>query len=122
MDTPFSGAVEIDPVKGHLHMKSSKQVPFGMSRKALKDAKIQRNRQRLERRLRRMGVGKRKKLRGAPSKVLESKYGSDIEFVSDVLLRARLARPCSYCHVPYHHRYDATVYFCVCKHHISLTR
>lgn len=25
-------------------------------------------------------------------------------FVSNVLLRARLARPCSYCHVPYHHR------------------
>ena len=25
-------------------------------------------------------------------------------FFSDVLLRARLAKPCGYCHVPYHHR------------------
>eukprot|EP00804_Cyclotella_cryptica_P027640 CCRYP_010258-RC/>CCRYP_010258-RC protein AED:0.06 eAED:0.06 QI:237/1/1/1/0.88/0.8/10/2605/828 len=118
IDTPFSGAVsdeggetgrsspvDIDSVKGQLGMKSSKQIPFGMSRKALKEAKLQRNRQRLERRLRRMGVGSKKKYRGAaPNKLIGSKYGSDIEFVSDVLLRARLARPCSYCHVPYHHR------------------
>lgn len=115
-DTPFgtvsddgaettgrSSPVEID---GELSMKSSKQVSFGMSRRALKEAKIQRNRQRLERRLRRMGAAQKKKSRGVPSSnIVESKYGSDIEFVSDVLLRARLARPCSYCHVPYHHRY-----------------
>lgn len=104
--TPFSGTVSDDGVEemGQLCMKSSNQVSFGMSRKALKEAKIQRNRQRLERRLRRMGVGQKKKTRGAAPKALGSKYGSDIEFVPDVLLRARLARPCSYCHVPYHHR------------------
>ena len=110
VDTPFSGTVSDDGAETGRsspleNIKSSKQVSFGMSRKTLKEAKIQRNRQRLERRLRRMGVGKKKKSKGAvPSKVMESKYGSDIEFVSDVLLRARLARPCSYCHVPYHHR------------------
>ena len=119
VDTPFSGTVsedggetgrsspvDIRPGKGQLEIKPSKQVSFSnMSRKALKEAKIQRNRQRLERRLKRMGMGKAKKSRGStPSKILNSRYGSDIEFVSDVLLRARLARPCSYCHVPYHHR------------------
>lgn len=110
VETPFSaGAVSDDGVETGRSSPveiSSKQVSFGMSRRALKEAKIQRNQQRLERRLRRMGAAQKKKSRGANSlKVLESsKYGSDIEFVSDVLLRARLARPCSYCHVPYHHR------------------
>ena len=118
IDTPFSGTVsddgvetgrssiveEVDFDREHLKMKPSKQVSFQMSRKAMKEAKIQRNRQRLERRLKRMSM--KKKVRGSsPAKILESKYGSDIEFVSDVLLRARLARPCTYCHVPYHHRY-----------------
>jgi hypothetical protein len=96
-DTPFSGTVSDDgaEIGGSTPVESSKQVSFGMSRKALKEAKIQRNRQRLERRLKRMGVAQKKKSRGNSSKVAESKYGSDIEFVSDVLLRARLARPCS---------------------------
>lgn len=105
-DTPFSGTVSDDgaEIGRSTPVESSKQVSFGMSRKALKEAKIQRNRQRLERRLKRMGVQKKKSRGINSSKVVESKYGSDIEFVSDVLLRARLARPCSYCHVPYHHR------------------
>ncbi|KAL7431435.1 hypothetical protein ACHAXM_002691 [Skeletonema potamos] len=113
LQTPFSEAVsdgderlmigspiDVDSPKGQMHMKGSiKQVPF--SGKAMKEAKLERNAQRLERRLRRMGVGKKNNKRA------ESRYASDIDkssFVSDVLLRARLGRPCSYCHVPYHHR------------------
>lgn len=112
LQTPFSEAVsdgderaigspiDVDSPKGQMHMKGSmKQVPFGG--KATKQAKLERNAQRLERRLRRMGVGKKKNKRAV------SRYGSDIDkssFVSNVLLRARLGRPCSYCHVPYHHR------------------
>jgi hypothetical protein len=113
IQTPFSEAVsdgdervigsplDVDSPKGQMHMKGSiKQVPF--SGKAMKEAKLERNAQRLERRLRRMGVGKTKNKRA-----VSSRYASDIDkssFVSDVLLRARLGRPCSYCHVPYHHR------------------
>ena len=112
IQTPFSEAVsdgderivasplDFDSPKGQMHMKGSiKQVPF--SGKAVKQAKLERNAQRLERRLRRMGVGKKKNKRAV------SRYTSDIDkssFVSNVLLRARLGRPCSYCHVPYHHR------------------
>ena len=112
IQTPFSEAVsdgderaigsplDVDAPKGQMHMKGSiKQIPF--SGKATKQAKLERNAQRLERRLRRMGVGKKKNKRAV------SRYGSDIDksaFVSNVLLRARLGRPCSYCHVPYHHR------------------
>lgn len=112
LQTPFSEAVsdgeerptgtplDADSTKGQMHMKGSiKQVPF--SGKATKQAKMERNAQRLERRLRRMGVGKKK------SKRAVSTYSSDMDkssFVSNVLLRARLGRPCSYCHVPYHHR------------------
>ena len=111
IQTPFSEAVsdgdekamgsqsDADPQKGQMHMKGSmKQIPF--SGKATKQAKLERNAQRLERRLRRMGVGKKKNKRAVSR-------GSDMDksaFVSDVLLRARLGRPCSYCHVPYHHR------------------
>ena len=116
LQTPFSECVsdgdekaiaspidDVDSPKGQMHMKGSmRQSPF--SGKAMKQAKIERNAQRLERRLRRMGVGK--------SKIKDDKktvfrYASDIDkssFVSNVLLRARLGRPCSYCHVPYHHR------------------
>ena len=113
IQTPFSEAVsdgedkvipspgfDADAPKGKMHMKESiKQAQF--SGKAMKQAKIERNAQRLERRLRRMGVGKKK------NKKAVSRYASDIDkssFVSNVLLRARLGRPCSYCHVPYHHR------------------
>eukprot|EP00986_Skeletonema_menzelii_P019349 scaffold27725_cov148-Skeletonema_menzelii.AAC.2 len=99
IQTPFSEAVsdgeerpigsDVDSTKGQMHMKGSiKQVPF--SGKATKQAKLERNAQRLERRLRRMGVGKKK------SKRAVSRYSSDIDkssFVSNVLLRARLGRP-----------------------------
>lgn len=116
VNTPFSGAVSDDAgergdqqpgagiVKGSM---STKHIPFSnLSRREIKEAKIKRNAQRLERRLRRMGVGRGKKGRKAQNAGLSSKNkGIDkSSFVSNVLLRARLARPCSYCHVPYHHR------------------
>lgn len=110
-DTPFSGAVsdsggergaanDESVANGHLKLsESTKHIPFSnLSRREIKEAKIKRNAQRLERRLRRMGVGRSKK--GRKSQPISSK-SRDIDkssFVSDVLLRARLARPCSYCH------------------------
>ena len=120
-DTPFSGAVSddggervlnepADIVKGHMRMEGSatKHIPFSnLSRRAIKEAKLQRNAQRLERRLRRMGVGRSDKGRRSYNVAGLSSKDRDIDkssFVSNVLLRARLARPCSYCHVPYHHR------------------
>ena len=122
VDTPFSGAVSddggerahddeqaSDVVNGHMRLDGAhKQVPFSnLSRRAFREAKLQRNAQRVERRLRRMGVGKSSR-RGRKSHTagLTAKE-RDIDkssFVSNVLMRARLARPCSYCHVPYHHR------------------
>lgn len=132
-DTPFSGAMSdndgremrggrgddeppgeetgaADIVRpGIMAYPGSTDNQFGnFSRRAIKEAKLQRNAQRLERRLRKMGVGRRgKKGRRAQMSSGLSTKERDIDkssFVSNVLLRARLARPCSYCHVPYHHR------------------
>ena len=116
--TPFSGTVSdtdggervqdnepADVGKGHMRMTGSatKHVPFSnLSRRAIKEAKLKRN---LDRRLRRMGVGRSKK--GTRSYTVgSSSKDRDIDkssVVSNVLLKG-LARPCSYCHVPYHHR------------------
>ena len=129
VDTPFSGAVSDtdvgergdqdagdetpagdDIVKGSLRIDvgTTKQIPFSnLSRKDIKEAKMKRNAQRLERRLRRMGVGRSSKKGGKRSHNISAKNKGSIDkssFVSNVLLRARLAKPCSYCHVPYHHR------------------
>jgi len=130
VDTPFSGAVSdtdagergdqdaggdetpagADIVKGSLRIDdgTTKQIPFSnLSRKDIKEAKMKRNAQRLERRLRRMGVGRNSKKGGKRSHNISAKNKGSIDkssFVSNVLLRARLAKPCSYCHVPYHHR------------------
>lgn len=119
-DTPFSGAVSDDGgqvghddepggvmVQDHMRMDGPTKHTFSnLSRREIKEAKMRRNAQRLERRLRRMGVGKSKKGRKLHTSGLSAQE-KDIDkssFVSNVLLRARLARPCSYCHVPYHHR------------------
>ena len=119
VDTPFSGAVSDDAgERGHdeqepgagigsMRMEGSttKHVPSSnLSRREIKEAKMKRNAQRLERRLRRMGVGRGKKGRKAQNAASKNKGIDKSSFVSNVLLRARLARPCSYCHVPYHHR------------------
>ena len=127
-DTPFSGAVSDDGVergrgdepaaavivKGHMRISgSTKQIPFSnLFCRTIKDAKFQRKGQQLERRLRRT-LGRSKEGMRYQSAGLSSK-NRDIDkssFVSNVLLRARLARPCSYCHVPYHHRYFLFNYF-----------
>jgi len=126
IETPFSGGVSddggerghdepavmgADIVKGQLRLDgSAKPISFSnLTRKEVKDAKMKRNSQRLERRLRRMagGKGARNGRRANSVGDLESSKDRDIDrsnFVSNVLLSARLARPCSYCHVPYHHR------------------
>ena len=121
IDTPFSGAVsdeggerghdeqaDADIIKGQLRLDGSvKPISFSnLTRKEIKDAKMKRNSQRLERRLRRMTGGKSTRNDKRANSVDASKE-SDIDrtnFVSNVLLSARLAKPCSYCHVPYHHR------------------
>ena len=90
VDTPFSGTVsddggerdhrssaDTDYIQGRA-TSSSKQKSFSnMSRKSMKEARMQRNAQRLERRLRRIGVGKKKKGKGASdaTKDSESKHG-----------------------------------------------
>jgi hypothetical protein len=121
VDTPFSGAVSddggershdepvfgADIVNGHLRLDGSvKPVSFSnLTRKEIKDAKKKRNSQRLERRLRRMAGGK-STVAGKRDVDLSSK-DRDMDrynFVSNVLLSTRVARPCSFCHVPYHHR------------------
>lgn len=126
IETPFSGGVSddggerghdepavmgADIVKGQLRLDgSAKPISFSnLTRKEVKDAKMKRDSQRLERRLRRMagGKGARNGRRANSVGDLESSKDRDIDrsnFVSNVLLSARLARPCSYCHVPYHHR------------------
>jgi len=77
---------------------------FGnLSRRDVREAKLRRNAQRLERRFRRMGMGPKGGKRRSNTR--KERGGIDrSNFVSNVLLRARLAKPCSYCHVPYHHR------------------
>lgn len=125
-DAPFSGAESDnggerghddeaaeggDVVNGHLHMDGSptRHIPFSnLSRREIKDARMTRNAQRLERRIRRLGVGKsgnrRSREHGAVMDISpRDRYIDQSGFVS-VLSTARLARPCSYCHVPYHHR------------------
>lgn len=122
LDTPFSGAVsdeggerghdepvvDADIVKGQLRMDGSeKPISFSnLTRKEIKDAKMKRNSQRLERRLRRL-AGSKVNRNGRRANSVDAAKESDIDksnFVSNVLFSARLARPCSYCHVPYHHR------------------
>ena len=122
IDTPFSGAVSddggergldepsvgADIVKGQLRLDGTVQpISFSnLTRKEIKDAKLKRNSQRLERRLRRMAGGKGAR-NGKRTNIVDASKESDIDksnFISNVLLSARLARPCSYCHVPYHHR------------------
>jgi hypothetical protein len=128
-DTPFSGAESDngggergrddegpagggdDVVNGHLRMDGSptRHIPFSnLSLREIKDARMTRNAQRLARRMRRLGLGKsaNKRSREHGAVVDISSRDRDIYksgFVS-VLPTARLARPCSYCHVPYHHR------------------
>jgi hypothetical protein len=124
-DAPFSGAESdnggergpddeaaegADVVNGRLHMDGSPMcdIPFSnLSRKVIKDARMTRNAQRLERRIRRLGVGKSAKKRREHGVMVDiSSRDRDIvksRFAS-FLPPARLARPCSYCHVPYHHR------------------
>jgi hypothetical protein len=58
-----------------------------------KMARRQKHEQRLERRYRR---GYRRRMRG---------HGLDDTLSGTNLIRARPARPCSYCHVPYHHKF-----------------
>jgi hypothetical protein len=125
-DTPFSGAEsdnggervhddepaeEADVVNGHLHMDGSPmcKMPFSnLSRRDIKDARMTRNAQRLERRMRRFGVGKSATKRRQDPGVATDVSLRDRDIVkssfASFLPTARLARPCSYCHVPYHHR------------------
>ena len=107
-----------DVVQGHLQMDVPSStmghvVPFSnISRREIKDARLIRNAQRLERRMRRIGAwksnikknGRGEQVSGSAAIDPSSRgYIRDIGLVS-VLSTARLARPCSYCHVPYHHR------------------
>jgi hypothetical protein len=99
---------DADITKGQLRLDGSvKPISFSnLTRKEIKDAKMKRNSQRLERRLRRMTGGKATR-NGKRANSVDASKESDIDrtnFVSNVLLSARLAKPCSYCHVPYHHR------------------
>ncbi len=127
-DTPFSGAESDnggerghddegpagggdDVVNGHLRMDGSptRHIPFSnLSRREIKDARMTRNAQRLERRIRRLGVGrsasKRSREHGAVVDISSRDRDVDKSGFVSVLPTARLARPCSYCHVPYHHR------------------
>ena len=125
-DAPFSGAESdnggerghddeaaegADVVNGHLHMVGSPMchVPFSnLSRRDIKDARMTRTAQRLERRMRRLGVGKSATKRRKEHGVMVDVLSGDKDIVkssfASFLPAARLARPCSYCHVPYHHR------------------
>lgn len=124
-DTPFSGAEsdnggegchdddgpagggDDDVVNGHLRMDGSptRHIPFSnLSRREIKDATMTRNAQRLERRIRRLGVGKSANKKSKVVDISSRDRDIDKSGFASVLPTARLARPCSYCHVPYHHR------------------
>ena len=107
-----------DVVNGHLRIDGSStgHVPFNnLSRREIKDAQLTRIAQRLERRMKRLGVGKGANIKrsgrgGEQGGVTMDMSSRDVRDIVDrsgfvsVLPTARLARPCSYCHVPYHHR------------------
>lgn len=124
VDMPFSGAVSDDGAelangeaaadddedddavpRGRMRMDGAADLgQFGnLSRRDVREAKLRRNAQRLERRLRRMGMGPKGRKRRSNTRKERGSIDRSC-FVSNVLLRARLAKPCSYCHVPYHHR------------------
>jgi hypothetical protein len=107
-----------DVVGGHLRMDvpsstTGHVVPFSnLSRREIKDARLMRNAQRLERRMRRIGAGKSNTKKNGRGEQLSGSAAIDPSsrgYIRDnglvsILPTARLARPCSYCHVPYHHR------------------
>ena len=81
-----------------------------LSRKAFKEVRRIRHARRIERRLKKAGRRKDNMQGGigvgppSHSTSRSIKYGKAENSGPITSLRTRLARPCSYCHVPYHHR------------------
>jgi hypothetical protein len=99
---------EYNDRKGEIMGENDVFGAYNSNRESRKDLKREKREQRFERRFVKVLKGKKKK---------SVKKSDDVDpLIGTSIFRARPARPCSYCHVPYHHKFApfANLKLCPC--------